>query len=117
MKGVGKAIVFPWRKEWENRGFPKGSYPGGGSECYNSGHMQGMEKGPDGTHRQLSDLDLSAQSAGISPRRRENVKDVANQIVDPNLDPEERLLEKEEDGLFKTRSVERKEGELEEGGE
>jgi len=26
-KGVGKTLVFPWRKVWENRGFPKSSYP------------------------------------------------------------------------------------------
>ena len=23
MKGVGKTIVFPWGKDWENRGFPR----------------------------------------------------------------------------------------------
>ena len=26
-KGVGKTLVFPRRKEWENRGFPRSSYP------------------------------------------------------------------------------------------
>jgi hypothetical protein len=26
-KGVGKTVVFPLRKEWENRGFPRGSSP------------------------------------------------------------------------------------------
>ncbi len=26
-KGVGETLVSPWRKEWENRGFPRGSSP------------------------------------------------------------------------------------------
>jgi len=42
-KGVGKTLVFPRRKDWENRGFPRD--PGGRmKKCYH--HQMSKEKHP-----------------------------------------------------------------------
>ena len=35
-KGVGETVVSPWRKDWENRGFPRSSQSKSGSQKKNS---------------------------------------------------------------------------------
>jgi len=55
-----------------------------------------MKKGPDEVWRPLSDTEAPAQSPAILKRKKVLAEDTSNEIVDPNLNPEEHLLEEEQ---------------------
>ena len=74
-----------------------GSSPGGGSEFCYSLAVNPMEKGPDGIRRPLNSPEAPTASPSISHRKTLKARDIPNEIVDPNLNPEERLLAKEKE--------------------
>ena len=71
-----------------------------------------MEKGPDRVWRPLDRRSAAAESPGMSHREIVKADDVANEVIDHNLNPEEHLLAVEEAEKEQNEIEGRVEGEL-----